>query len=137
VCPVIAYGAETWTLRATDELALRIMERMIMRRIYGPIFAQGNWQIRSNSEINELIGHDNIIGFVKKTLRLKWLGHVERMHSGRMPKMILKARMEGRRLRKQWLDDAEHDLQQLGVRNWRLKAWDRAEWRTLVREAKV
>jgi hypothetical protein len=33
-----------------------------------------------------------IIGFVK-TLRLNWLGHVERMHSGRMPKMILKARM--------------------------------------------
>jgi hypothetical protein len=65
-----------------------------MRRIYGPTFAQGNWQIRNNSEINELIGHDNIIGFVK-TLRLKWLGHVERMHSGRMPKMILKARMEG------------------------------------------
>jgi hypothetical protein len=93
VHPVIAYGAETWTLRATDELALRILERRIMRRIYGPIFAQGNWQIRTNSEINELIDHDNIIGFVK-TLRLKWLGHVERMHSVRMPKMILEARME-------------------------------------------
>jgi hypothetical protein len=70
VHPVIAYGAETWTLRASDELALQILERRIMRRIYGPIFAQGNWQIRTVSEINELIGHDNIIGFVK-TLRLK------------------------------------------------------------------
>jgi hypothetical protein len=58
-----------------------------------------------------------------------------------MPKMILKARMEGGRKRgrprKRWLDDAEHDLQQLGVRNWRLKARDRVEWRTVVREAKV
>jgi hypothetical protein len=63
--------------RATDELALRILERRIMRRIYRPIFAPGNWQIRTNSEINELIGHDNIIGFVK-TLRLKWLGNFEK-----------------------------------------------------------
>jgi hypothetical protein len=57
------------------------------------------------------------------------------------PKMILEARMEGGRKggrpRKRWLDDAEHDLQQLGVRNWRLKMWDRVEWRTVVREAKV
>jgi hypothetical protein len=125
VHPVIAYGAETW--RATDELTLRILERRIMRRIYGPKFAQENWHIRTNSKINELIGHENIIGCVK-TLRLKWLGHVERMHSGRVPKMILKARMEGGRkrgrLRKRWLDDAEHDLQQLGVRNWRLKVWE-------------
>jgi hypothetical protein len=41
------------------------------------------------------------------------------------------------RPRKRWLDDAEHDLQQLGVRNWRLKARDRVKWRTVVREAKV
>jgi hypothetical protein len=98
VRPEIAYGAETWTSRVTDELALRILERRLMRRIYGPIFAQGNWRIRTNSEINELIGYDNIIGFVK-TLKLKWLGHVQRMHSGRIPKMILKARMEGGRKR--------------------------------------
>jgi hypothetical protein len=61
--------------------------------------------------------------------------------SVRMPKMILEARMEGGRrrgrLRKRWLDEAEHDLQQLGVRNWRLMARDRVEWRTVVREAKV
>jgi hypothetical protein len=60
----------------------------------------------------------NITGFVK-TLRLKWMGHFERMYSGRKPKMILKARMEGGRKmgrpRKRWLDDAEHGLQKLGV----------------------
>jgi hypothetical protein len=48
------------------------------------------------------------------------------MHNGTMHKMILKARMEGRRKRgrprERSLNDAEHDLQQLGVRNWRLKA---------------
>jgi hypothetical protein len=47
-----------------------------------------------------------------------------------------KARMEGGRKpgrpRKRWLDDAEHELQQLGVRNWRLKARDRVDWTTVV-----
>jgi hypothetical protein len=50
------------------------------------------------------------------------------------------------RSRKRWLDDAERDLQHLGVINWRLKVWDinwrlkvwdRVEWRTVAREAKV
>jgi hypothetical protein len=58
-----------------------------------------------------------------------------------MPKMILTARMGGgrrrERPRKRWLDDVEHDLQQLGIGNWRLKTRDRVEWRTAVREAKV
>jgi hypothetical protein len=58
-----------------------------------------------------------------------------------MPKMILTARMGGGRRRetprKRWLDDVEHDLQQLGIGNWRLKTRDKVEWRTVVREAKV
>jgi hypothetical protein len=41
------------------------------------------------------------------------------------------------RPRKRWLDKAEHDLQQLGVKNWRLKARNRVEWRAVVRETKV
>jgi hypothetical protein len=48
-----------------------------MSGIYGPKFAQGNWQIRTNSEINKLTRHV-IIGFVK-ILRFKLLGNVERM----------------------------------------------------------
>jgi hypothetical protein len=51
--------------------------------------------------------------------------------------MIIRGRKKKRKTRKRWLDDAEHDLQQLGVRNCRLKARDRVEWRTVLREAKV
>jgi putative SOS response-associated peptidase YedK len=45
--------------------------------------------------------------------------------------MIIRGRKKKRKTRKRWLDDAEHDLQQLGVRNWRLKARDRVRWRTV------
>jgi hypothetical protein len=49
-----------------------------------PIFIQGNWRIRTNKEIYELIRHEDTVSFVK-SLRIRWLGHVERMHNNRMP----------------------------------------------------
>jgi len=35
--PVLMYGAETWVLSKADELRLGVLERKILRRIYGPI----------------------------------------------------------------------------------------------------
>jgi hypothetical protein len=74
-------------------------------------------------------------------MRIRWLGHVERMSNDRMPKMILNAKMEGDRKRgrpkKRWINDVEQDLRKLGIRNWRSRAGDRQQWRAVVREAKV
>jgi hypothetical protein len=74
-------------------------------------------------------------------MRIRWLGHVERMSNDRMPKMILNAKMEGDRKRgrpkKRWINDVEQDLRKLGIRNWRSRAGDRQRWRAVVREAKV
>jgi hypothetical protein len=50
-----------------------------MRKILGPPRSDdGQWRIKTNQEIIDMLKGQNIIGFIKKQ-RLKWLGHVERM----------------------------------------------------------
>jgi len=41
--PVVTYGAETWTLTAVEENALRRFERKLLRKIYGPVVHKGVW----------------------------------------------------------------------------------------------
>jgi len=35
--PVVTYGCEAWTLANQDEQYLRIFERRILRKIFGPV----------------------------------------------------------------------------------------------------
>jgi hypothetical protein len=35
--PVVTYSLETWTLTAKDENSLRIFEKQILRKIFGPV----------------------------------------------------------------------------------------------------
>ncbi|PSN47658.1 hypothetical protein C0J52_23652 [Blattella germanica] len=43
--------------------ALRIFEREIIRRIYGPVLENNTWRIRSNSEINQILGGEDLMSF--------------------------------------------------------------------------
>lgn len=36
--PIVLYGFEKYTLRKPEELRLRIFVRIVLRKIYGPIF---------------------------------------------------------------------------------------------------
>ena len=66
---------------------LRVFERKVLRRIYGPTKEKdGTWRIKSN-ELNRLTGNKNIINYTKAQ-RLAWFGHVHRMADNSMVKKV-------------------------------------------------
>jgi hypothetical protein len=89
--PVVSFGAEAWTMTKKEEQALLIFERKIFRRIYGPKYENGEWKIRTNRELEEMNGGENIVKWIKGQ-RISWLGHLERMEEDWMPKKDLHLR---------------------------------------------
>ena len=138
--PVATYGSETWNISVNDANKLRVFERRVIRRIYGPVFENGMWRIRSIVELNNLLKGEDIVRFAKSQ-RLRWIGHVERMAETRMPKRLLKARMTGRRVqgrpRNRWKDEVETDMRKLDNRGWKRIANNRVEWRKVVQQAQA
>jgi hypothetical protein len=61
VRPVVTYSCETWVLKENIKSNLRVFERKVLRSIYGPTKeSDGTWRIKSNDELNRLIGNKNI-----------------------------------------------------------------------------
>ena len=68
-----------WVLKENIKTKLRVFERKVLRKIYGPTKEKdGTWRIKSNEELNRLTGNKNIINYIKAQ-RLAWFGHVHRM----------------------------------------------------------
>jgi hypothetical protein len=51
--PVFKHSSETWTVTAKDENNLRIFERQILRKIFGPVDIDNVRRIRNNMEIDK------------------------------------------------------------------------------------
>jgi hypothetical protein len=137
---VVTYGSETWTLTKSDENLLRISEREILRKIYGPIQEGDNWRIINNEELNRSINGEDIVKFIKAQ-RIRWLGHVKRMEMGAMPRKMMEGRLfTGRRKgrpRLRWMDSVVADLKVMKIKQWMEKTKDRVQWRMVVEEAKA
>jgi hypothetical protein len=64
---------------------MRMFERKIICRIYGPVMENNVWRIRYNEGLNTLLKGEHIVRFIKSQ-RIRKLGHVERMEDNALPK---------------------------------------------------
>ena len=76
--PVLIYGAEAWTLTDSDEKMIDLIERKVLRMIYGPVSIECEWRTRYNHEVYLLYGEATVTRKIR-TQRLRWLGHLARM----------------------------------------------------------
>jgi hypothetical protein len=70
------------------KINLRIFERQILRKIFGPVNIVNTWRIGNNLEIDKLIEGADTVRF-SKAQRIKWLGHIQRMEQTRPTRRLL------------------------------------------------
>jgi hypothetical protein len=62
ILPVVTYGCETWMMNEVEEEKLRIFERKVLRKIFGPVqYENGAWTLRTNEEVYNLYGKEDLI----------------------------------------------------------------------------
>jgi hypothetical protein len=96
---VVLYGRETWSLTVRAEHRLRVFEKRVLRRIFGPKRDEvtGGWGKEHNEELHSLYSSPSIIRMLKSR-RIKWTGHVARMGEKRNAYGNLVAKPDGKRL---------------------------------------
>jgi len=90
------------TVTAKDEKKkLRIFERQILRKIFGPVNIDNIWRIRNNMEIDKLVEGADIVRFIKAQ-RIKCLGHIQRMDQASPTRKLLDWKPMGTRPVQRW-----------------------------------
>jgi hypothetical protein len=125
ILPVVLYGCKTWSLTLREESRLKVFEKRVLRRVFGPKRdeVRGEWRKLHNEELNDLYSLPNIVRVVKSR-RMKWEGHVARMGEDRGVLRVLVGKPEGKRPlgrpRHRWEDNIKMDLQEVGGWSWGL-----------------
>ena len=80
--PVVLYGCETWSHIFRVERRLRVFEKRVLRRIFGPRRDEvtGEWRKLRNEELNDIYSSHNIFRAIKSR-KMRWAGHVA--HKGK------------------------------------------------------
>jgi len=62
---VLTYGSETWVLSKCDEAVLGVLERKILRAIFGPTSDNGEWRIKYNNELYTWYKASDTVTYIK------------------------------------------------------------------------
>jgi hypothetical protein len=139
ILPVVLYGCETCSLTVREEHKLRLFEKRVLRRLFGPKRdgVTGGWRKLYNEELYNLYSSPSIIRIIKLR-RMWWTGHVARMGEKRNVYRLLVRKPEGKkplgRPRRRWMDNIKMNHLEIGVNvvEWIGLAQDRYSWRALV-----
>jgi hypothetical protein len=139
ILPVVLYGCETWSLTLEEEHRLRVFEKSVLRKIFGPKREEdGSWRKLHNDELHSLYSSSNIFRVIKSR-RMRWAGHVAHMGEGRGVYRVFVWRSEGKRTlgrpRHRWEDNIKMDVRDRNIdgENWIQLAEDRVhQWRACV-----
>lgn len=88
VLSVLLYGAETWTTTFTCRRKLEKFHMQCLRKIaHVSLWDQERWSL-PNAQLRQCLGVPSVMDLVSQA-RLRWLGHVARMDSSRLPKRMM------------------------------------------------
>ena len=111
----LKFGSEAWVLRKREEPILEAAQMKVLRRLLGIT----KLDKEKNQCIREKTGAQNIVKEIKQ-YQEKWLQHVQRMDTSRLPKQALQYGPKGRRNvgrpRKRWRDQLHLEDQGTGNR---------------------
>jgi hypothetical protein len=67
ILPVVLYGCETWSLTLREGQRLRVLENMVLRKIFGlkKDEVTGGWRELHNKELHDLYSSPSIIRIIK------------------------------------------------------------------------
>jgi hypothetical protein len=78
ILQVVWYGCETWSFTLMENHRLRVFEKRVLRRIFGPMKYQETGECWSNEEIHILYSFPLIIRQIKP-IRMRWAVHMARI----------------------------------------------------------
>ena len=88
----LIFGIEAWVLRKREEQLLEAAQMKFLRHVLGIT----NLDKKKNQIIREKTGAQNIVKEIKQCQK-KWLQHVQRMDTNRLPKQALQYKPKERR----------------------------------------
>ena len=61
ILPVLLCSSEAWILLSTDVAVLRVFERKVLRKTFGPVRVGDDFRIRYNSKLYELLNDMDVV----------------------------------------------------------------------------